>query len=275
MKKILWLIALIFLWTTPAFAAISFVQSTSTSGSTIGVNATSASFAFASNVSAGDLIIVFARWQANALGTTSTINSVTDSKGDTYTEAFLPLYDSSTTNPAVGSQVWYALNVAGGATTSTVNFSTSTNGNGVRMALLEASGIATTSAIDNVNTQIILNGSTTFYSGTITTNNANDLLVGGFAASSGSHNCTAGTTYTKREPNGVFTLPYCMETSIVSATGTYQATGTYSAASDFAAYIIAFKAPVSLTPGVGEGVPLFQVANSTLMVKWAKFTIDN
>jgi hypothetical protein len=238
-----------------AFAAPAFVQSTSTAAGTIAVNATSASEAFFSNVTAGDLILAFIRWQANV--NTSSITSVTDNHGDTFVPAFPALYDASNTSPSVGSQLWYALNAVGGATTSTANFSTSTNGNGVRMAVLEYSGIATSSALDVVTTTVQLVGSTTFYSGFVTTNFANELLIGGFSANT-SHNCTAGSGYTKREPNGVFTLPYCLEDRTVVATGTYQATGTFSAASDFASFIVGFSAssspvtPVSTRKSRGE-----------------------
>lgn len=243
MKKYLTIIAvsavLASLFASPQVeAAPAFVQATSTAGSVIATSTNVATFGFASSVTAGNMIAVYVRWQANA--NTSTITSVTDTQGDTFLPAFSTIYDASS-SPQTAVQIWYALNTIGGANTSTVNFSTSTNANGVRMGVLEYSGIATTSALDIATTSITVSASTTFYSGSITTRFPNELLLGGFSSAGSSHTCVAGTGYTQRIPN-VAVLPYCVEDKIVSATGTYQATGTYSAAADFAAFIIGFSA---------------------------------
>ena len=79
-----------------SFNQPALIQSTSTSGTDIATNATSASMAFPSNVTAKDMISAFVRWQANS--GTSSVLSVTDTQGDTFVPAFPVQLDASGTN---------------------------------------------------------------------------------------------------------------------------------------------------------------------------------
>jgi hypothetical protein len=275
MKKILiGIISLsVFCVATQAYAAIAFVQSTSTVSAAIGLSATSASMTFPSNNTANNLIVVLARWQDGVVGGTSTITSVTDTKGNTYQPAFEVMTDASSATPTQ-TQVWFSANIVAGANTVTVNYATSTNGNGTRMAIFEYSGIATTSPIDTYSTQVNSAASTTWTSGAVPTNYANDLIFGGITMAGSSHSMGAGSGFTLREPTSAQTVPYGTEDKIVSVTGTYAATGTISSADDSAAFMVAFHAPLTNTIVDNSGAILFTVA-APLTIKNSTLTIDN
>src|SRR5207253_3219954 len=102
-----------------------------------GSGVASISSPFPSGNTAGNLIIAFVR-----MSTTTQTVTVTDSRGNTYTDA---VAQSQTTD---GHQLhlFYAANVGGGANTVTATFS-STN-NRPWMAIYEYSGLSPTSPLD-------------------------------------------------------------------------------------------------------------------------------
>jgi hypothetical protein len=172
---------------------------------------------------AGNLNIVAVGWG----DTTSSISSVTDSKGNVYTRAVGPTVNG-------GQQsIYYAKNIAGGTNTVTVTFNQAASYPDVR--ILEYSGLDTTSPLD-VTAGAVGTG-TAASSGAATTTAANELIFGtGTAGGNGFSG--AGSGYTSRVMNIYGSLA---EDKIVSATGSYSTTGTV-ASSTWIMQMATFKA---------------------------------
>jgi len=147
------------------------------SPSTVGV-------AFTNAQTAGNTNVVVVGW-----GASSAVVSVTDTQGNTYSEAM----GTNTVNIGTGSQVsqniWYAPNIKAGANTVTVTFNT----NSVTFPdvfVLEYSGLSTTAVLDVVSGAV--GSGSPANSGSATPNNAGDLLVAG-GTTTGSFNTSGGS----------------------------------------------------------------------------------
>jgi hypothetical protein len=191
----------------PPPSGISFVQgnsATSTSSSSLPIP-------YLNGQIAGDLNAVAVMWG----DTTSTVSSVTDSKGNTYTRAAGP-----TPNTGLQQSIYYAKNIAGGSNTVTVKFNQAASYPNVNV--LEYSGLDTTNPLD---VSHALSGSgTTASSGSATTTSANELI---FGAGNTAHHFTApGSESSNRIINGFGGIS---EDQIVNGIGSYAATATNSA----------------------------------------------
>ena len=160
---------------------------------------------------AGDLIVVVVGWN----DTTATIGTVTDSSGNSYQLAVGP-----TVVNGIGSQaIYYAAGIvaaAAGANTVKVSFNGSAAYPDVRIA--EYGGIAVSGVVDGSGGASGTSSSSS--SPTITTTNANDLIIGANYVLSNTQG--AGSGFTRR----VITNPDSdiLEDRIVTATGSYSAT---------------------------------------------------
>src|SRR5262249_22532535 len=195
-----------FTWTV-ATQAIAFVQvnyAVPLSASTVSVPITGAS-------SAGDLNVVVVGWN----DVTSSVQSVTDSKGNVYTLAVGPTVLAGATTQSI----YYAKNIAAavaGGDTVNVAFNGAANFPDVRVA--EYSGIDTVNPFDGA---VGASGTTaTSDSGPLATTNPNDLL---FAANTIQKTTTGpGPGFTSRiitPGDGDI-----VEDQVVTAVGTYNAT---------------------------------------------------
>jgi hypothetical protein len=156
---------------------------------------------------AGNLNIVAVGWN----DTTSTVSSISDSQGNTYTLAIGP-----TTGTGLRQSIYYAPNIRGGSNTVTVTFNQAAIWVDVRV--LEYSGLSTTSPLDV--TAGAAGTGTSASSGAATTTVANELI---FAA--GMTTATfksAGTGFVSR----IITSPDAdiAEDQVVTSTGSYNAT---------------------------------------------------
>jgi RHS repeat-associated protein len=188
-----------------AVAQISFVQvksAAATSGSSIAVAYTNAQ-------AAGNLNVVAVMWG----DTTSTVSSVTDSRGNTYALAVGP-----TRVTGLSSSIYYAKNIAAGSNTVTVTFNQTAGFPNVNV--LEYSGLSTTSPLDV--TAGATGTGTTANSGSATTTSANELIVG-MGNPTGSGFTAAGSGFTSRIINSFGGIS---EDKIVTSTGSYNATAT-------------------------------------------------
>ena len=120
----------------PPPPAIAFVQA-NTGPATIQSLNSSVAVAYGSAQTAGNLNIVVVGWG----DTTSSVSSVTDSRGNVYTRAVGP-----TTNTGIQQSIYYAKNIAAGSNTVTVAFSPAASYPDVRV--LEYSGRDPTSPLD-------------------------------------------------------------------------------------------------------------------------------
>ena len=167
----------------------------------------SVAVAYAVAETAGDLNVVEVGWN----DTTSTVNTVTDSRGNSYILAIGP-----TSGTGFRQSIYYARNIAGGSNTVTVTFNQAAAAVDVRV--LEYSGLDTVSPLDV--TAGAAGSGTTANSGAATTRSANELIVG--AGMTTTHFTKAGRGFTSR----TITSPDAdiAEDKTVAATGSYSAT---------------------------------------------------
>ena len=206
--------------------SIAFVQ---TAWVTPQTPQTSVSVVFDSAQTAGDLNVVAVGWSDS----TSTVNSVTDSEGNTYSLAIGPT--RSTGNAS--QSIYYAKSIVGapaGGNTVTVTFNAAVAYPDVRLA--EYSGLDESNPLD---ASAGASGSgTTTSSGAATTTNAVDLLVGANYVATGT--IGSGSGYTQRDittPDGDI-----LEDQIVTAAGNYAAVAPQSPSGWWIMQMAAFKA---------------------------------
>ncbi len=195
--------------------------------------------AFTAAQTAGNLNVVAVGWN----DTTSTVNSVTDTRGNTYTQA-----GTTTTGTGMRQAIYYAANIAAGSNTVTVTFNQAAAFVDVRVA--EYSGADTSSPLDV--TAAAVGTSTAPSSGAATTNSASELIFG--AGMTGGHYSAAGTGFTSRiitSPDGDIA-----EDKIVSVAGSNSATATLSYSAPWIMQMATFRAG-----GGGTGNPAPTVAS--------------
>lgn len=207
-----------------------------------GSTSTTTAKAYASNVTAGGFLWCYVAWKSSTATCT-----VSDSRNGAWT-AVGSAQTGSGSLAGWRCQMFYFPNAAAGATTVTATISASVTTRG--LAISEFSGVATSSPLDqsaygNSNS----NGVTT---PTVTTLNADDLLVAGVLASTTVTGVAGSYTYmaTDLEFSGNGT-----EYKVVSATGTYGPNFTEGTTNDNLVGIAAFKAAATgqtLTPPVGD-----------------------
>ena len=213
----------------------AFTYTGSTGGGTIGFvqvkaatpQTASSSVAVTYSVAqtAGNLNVVEVGWN----DTTSSVNTVTDSKGNSYVLAVGP-----TSGTGLRQSIYYAKNIAGGSNTVTVTFSKAAAAVDVR--ILEYSGLDTVSPLDV--TAAAAGSGTTANSGAATTRSANELIVGGGMTAGAFSN--AGTGFTLR----TITSPDTdiAEDRTVSVTGSYNATAPTSSSTAWVMQMATFRA---------------------------------
>jgi hypothetical protein len=167
--------------------------------------------AFGSNNTAANMIVVLA---SNA-GTNAGTVTISDTNLNTYTNLFTDV----TINGSVQA-AWFALNIAGGANTVTVSWSTGAQSSA--MAIAEYSNVLTAAALDQSNKST---GTGNWSTPTLTTTQGVELLVAFSANANGGE--TVNSPFTQRQ--GLFSgggLPFIqLSDNYVAATGAYQATG--------------------------------------------------
>ncbi len=196
-------------YTYTSSGTIMFVQVAS-GPPTIQPSNTSVAVAYAYTQTAGNLNIVVVGWG----DTTSSISSVSDTKGNTYTRAVGP-----TTNTGLQESVYYAKNIVGGNNKVTVNFNEAAAYPDVR--ILEYSGLDPTSPLD-VTAAATGNG-TGASSGSAATTSANELIFG--AGNSANHYTAAGSGFTERVINIYGSIA---EDKVVTSSGSNAATAANS-----------------------------------------------
>jgi hypothetical protein len=191
------------------------------------VHPTSVSVTYGSAQQAGDLNVVVVGWN----DTVSSVSSVTDSKGNTYTLAVGP-----TRGTGLSQAIYYAKNIvaaAAGANTVVVKFTQAPTVPDIR--ILEYSGLSTTSSLD-VTAGASGSGSSS-NSGSATTTAANELIFGANMVSTGT--AGPGSTFTSRIITASGDIA---EDSIVSTTGRYSASAPLGQSGNWVMQMATFKA---------------------------------
>jgi hypothetical protein len=200
-----------------------------------GTSGSSKSLAYASNVTAGSLLWVFVAW-----GSSTATVTVADNLNGSWTAVGSPQTGAGT----IGNyrcQMFYRPNAAAGATTVTATFSASISNRG--LAIAEFSGADTAAPLDQfAYLSVNSSGITT---PTITTTNANDVLLAGAVVQSSI--TAAGGGYTLMA-SGTGFASNATEYQIVAATGTYGPNFTEGGANDNLVAMSAFKAAAGGAP---------------------------
>ena len=190
------------------WGAIQFVQVKAATPQTA---SSSVAVTYSAAQTAGNLNVVEVGWN----DTTSSVNTVTDSRGNSYVLAVGP-----TRGTGLSQSIYYARNIVSGSNTVTVTFSKAAAAVDVRA--LEYSGLDPVSPLDV--TAGAAGTGTTGNSGAATINSANELIVG--AGMTAGAFTKAGTGFTLR----TITSPDAdiAEDQITTAAGSYSATAPTS-----------------------------------------------
>ena len=184
---------------------------------------------------AGDLNVVVVGWN----DTTSTVQSVKDSAGNTYALAVGP-----TVGTGLQQSIYYAANISGGSNTVTVTFNQAAAYPDIR--ILEYRGVT---ALDV--TAGASGSSASASSGSATTSVANELIFGANTVSTG--NGAAGSGFTAR----IITTPDgdLAEDKTVTATGSNSATATLTGSGPWVMQMATFAAVSAPLPTVTSVAP--------------------
>lgn len=256
MKKIVALI-LVLLWPSVSLAAIAHVQTPANGTSAVGT--TVAQPAFASNVTAGNLIT----WACMVGGTGNTITG-SDTLGNTY------VTDINITDTVDAGQlgVGHSYNIAGGADTWSCTISGGATT--LRVSASEFSGAATAAALDKV-ASTTSNG-TNIASGAVTPTTDGQLF---YVAERTSANatCTAGTDFTRiaQVPSNSPSTRMCVEYYVQPTAASHDGTWTVGAGLTWAVTLQTFKA---VATAVTIPIPRLNVGKGGLNVGSGKFVIQ-
>jgi hypothetical protein len=179
------------------------------------------SVAYPAAQTAGDLNVVVVGWN----DTTSTVQSVQDSGGNSYSLAIGP-----TTGTALRQSIYYLSNIAGGSNTVTVTFNQAAAYPDVR--ILEYRGATTLDVTAGAS-----GSGTSASSGAATTTAANELIFG--ANMVATTTAAAGTGFTRRiitSPDGDLA-----EDKAVTAAGSNSAPATLSSLGPWVMQMVTFK----------------------------------
>jgi hypothetical protein len=188
---------------------------------------------FSGSQTAGNLNVVVVGWN----DTTAAVTSVSDSAGNVYALAVGPTKNPGSAGTfSLTQSIYYAANIvgaAGGTNTVTVRFNVAAQYADIR--ILEYSGLDRVDPVDVTAASIGTSSSST--SGTATTTNPNDLIVGANMVFTG--NAGAGAGFTSR----VITVPDgdIAEDRVVSTVGSYSATAQLTSSGPWVMQMVAFK----------------------------------
>ena len=219
-------------FTYNASVAIGFAQVASANPQT---PTATVSVSYPAAQTAGDLNVVAVGWN----DTTSTISSVKDSVGNSYSVAIGP-----TTGTGMRQSIYYAANIAGGTNTVTVTFSQAAAFPDVR--ILEYRGVT---ALDV--TAGASGTSTSASSGAATTTSANELIFGADYVSTLTG--AAGSGFTSRiitSPDGDIA-----EDKVVTTAGSNSATATLTGSGPWVMQMATFAAVSGPVPTVTSVSP--------------------
>ncbi len=213
--------------------------------------------AFTGSQAAGDLNVIVAGWNDS----TAIVSSVTDSNGNTYTRAAGPTIISGNASQSI----YYAQNISAagaGANAVTVTFSVAAVYPDIR--ILEYKGADPNNPVDVIAAKT--GASTSTSSGSATTTNATDLLLGANYVATGT--TAAGSGFTSRmitQPDGDI-----VEDRMVTAKGSYSAAAPLGSSGWWIMQMVAFRA-VAL-PTTPTNLTATAVSASQINLNWTAST---
>ena len=242
-----------------ALGSIAYIQG----NSQVNSSASSVTAAYTAAQVAGDLNVVIVGWCDD----TSSVQSVTDTSGNTYTLAAGPTISSGNATQSI----YYAPNIAAsaaGANSVTVTFNAAACYPDLRVA--EYNGIATSNPVDAAAGAV---GSSTSLASAVTTLSANDLLVSG--------DYTYGVTLTAGAAPRIFDeYEEILQDQIASTPGSYTATAAQDQSGFWVMQVVAFKAANpsasvdTQPPSTPTGFTATAVGTTVVELSWSAST-DN
>jgi hypothetical protein len=223
---------------------IAFVQSTS-APTTFQPSLTTLAATFSVAQTAGNLNIVAVGWG----DTTSSVSTVTDSRGNTYSQA-----GGTTTGSGLRQAIYFAKNIAAGSNTVTVKFNQAAVYPDIR--ILEYSGLDTSNPLD-----VTAAGSgtgMTAASASATTTAANELIFG--AGSNGDGFSGAGSGFTLRMIDYYGNLG---EDKAVSSTGSYNVSAPLQKSTVWVMQMATFRASGQAPPPPPNPTSILPTSGST------------
>jgi hypothetical protein len=176
----------------------------------------------------GDLNVVAIGWNDS----TSSVTSVQDSAGNTYSLAVGPTRYA----PDLSQAIYYAPNIAGsGAGGNTVRVDFDAAANAIDLRVLEYSGLGA-SPLDVTSAKAGTGSGGEVSSGTATTTSDRELLVG--AGMTTDIFASSGPVYVER---AITTLGDIVEDRVVSSAGTYSAVAPDNASCEYVVQMAAFR----------------------------------
>jgi RHS repeat-associated protein len=191
--------------------------------------------------SGGNLNVVVVGWY----DVTAQVQSVTDSRGNTYALALSPTQRSTLAGTLA---IYYAKNIASAGPYNVVSVAFTSAPSNPQIQIAEYSGLDKVNPLDVAvaNQGNSINSSV----GPVTTTNATDLLVApnlaSFTLAAIGGGSSAGPGYTAR----MFPANNILEDNVVTATGSYSATAPMTTQVDFIMQMVAFRAAAT-----GSGAP--------------------
>jgi hypothetical protein len=219
-------LSVVLLVASPVSAGVSFVQVNSATSK----SASSLAAAYPSAQTAGNLNLVVVGWN----DTTSTVSSITDSRGNTYVRAIGP-----TAGTALTQSIYYAKNIVAGSNTVTVMFNKAAAYADVRV--LEYSGADTANPLDV--TMAAAGTGLTGNSGAAATTSLNELVFG--AGMTFDVFSAAGSGFTKRVITAFGDI--AQDATVVSM-GSYSATAPLRASAPWVMQMATFRGQSSSNP---------------------------
>jgi hypothetical protein len=222
--------------------ALAFVNSTS---GTSDASATTIP-ATAANHTTGNLIVVHVNWSTN-----TTLNSVADTAGNTYTRVASSKGNNGTTDH---TETFYAANIAGNA--SNVVTPTFSAGSTFRRIIVhQYSGADTTAPADVAGSGNVL-AAASLTSSSFTTTVADEVISAAMGSAGLDSNVSAGTNFTRRV--AALGTDSHSEDRIVSATGAYTASFTWATNQDAWITAATFKQAGGAPAATDVGLDVFQ-----------------
>ena len=214
----------------PAFQGIQFVQVASATPQS---TTASVPVAYPGSQTTGDLNVVIVGWHDS----TASIQSVTDSAGNSYSLAIGP-----TSGTGLRQSIYYAKNILGSsANTVTVTFNQSATKPDVR--ILEYSGVDVSNPLD-VSAGASGN-SNVADSGFVTTSAANELVVGANTIAASNTTIMAGAPFTPRVITT--TDSEVAEDRLVNVPGSYHSWAPLNASGAWVEQVVTFRAAAAST----------------------------
>ena len=258
MKKLIYLIPLLAFIPSVALGAVSFVQSTSTDCGKV----TQCTITFGSPTTAGDFFVV-SSWIVAQNRTVT----VTSTQGDSFSNAFK--IEAPTT---AETGIYYAPNVGGGTTSLSVSISGAAAF--MDFIIAEYSGVAASNPLDKVSTSTATSAHPT--TGSVTTSNANELLVSIAGSNDNGENINSvGTPWTFDRSQLCINVGKCLADAYLVATSTLTTSSTFTMSQSAveAAGLATFNAATS-SPANSTSSDELSISSGNLQISGGNLSIQ-